>query len=214
MDTTAESSARLAYSLRRIPCPAWKRAVDVFGAGIGLILLLPLLIAVAATIKCVSTGPVFFRQRRIGVAGRPFELWKFRTIESSDAPEVHFAHISQMMRSDGPLTKLDQRLIVIPGGRLLRALGIDELPQLWNVLRGDMSLVGPRPDVIPYQQYEAWQRRRFDVLPGITGLWQVSGKNRTTFTAMMLLDVEYVRRRSLLLDLSILLRTIPTVLKG
>ncbi len=188
--------------------------MDIVGALLVLVLMSPLLLGIAAMVKCVSRGPIFFRQQRVGVGGRPFTLWKFRTIELSDAPAVHLAHISQLMTTNRPLLKVDQRLAVIPGGRTLRALGLDELPQLLNVLRGQMSLVGPRPDVIPYDNYEPWQRMRFDVLPGITGLWQVSGKNQTTFAEMMELDIEYVRRRSLILDSAILAKTIPTVLRG
>jgi lipopolysaccharide/colanic/teichoic acid biosynthesis glycosyltransferase len=208
------SASRVLRHGGRSPCPSWKRAMDVVGAVLVLILMSPLLLGIAAWVKCVSRGPVFFRQRRIGVDGRPFTLWKFRTIEVSDAPAVHLAHISRLMASDQPLVKVDRRLAVIPGGRVLRSLGLDELPQLVNVLRGDMSLVGPRPDVIPYDNYEPWQRSRFDVLPGITGLWQVSGKNHTTFAEMMDLDIEYVRRRTVLLDLKILAKTVPTVLRG
>lgn len=213
-DAAIGSASSVVRRVGRSACPPWKRAIDVAGAVLVLILLSPLLLGIAAMVKCVSRGPVFFRQRRIGVGGRPFTLWKFRTIEVSDAPAVHLAHISQLMTTNRPLIKVDQRLAVIPGGRVLRALGLDELPQLWNVLRGEMSLVGPRPDVIPYDNYEPWQRTRFDVLPGITGLWQVSGKNHTTFAEMMALDSEYVRRRSLLLDVTILAKTIPTVLRG
>jgi lipopolysaccharide/colanic/teichoic acid biosynthesis glycosyltransferase len=115
------------------------------------------------------------------------------------------------MAGNQPLEKLDHQLEIIPGGALLRNFGIDELPQLINVLKGEMSLVGPRPDVVPFEHYERWHRRRFDVLPGITGLWQVCGKNRTTFAQMMRLDAAYVRRRSFWLDVSILLWTIPAL---
>ncbi len=193
------------------PCPVWKRVIDVVGASVLLTLLSPLLFAIGLYIKCVSSGPALFRQRRFGLGGRPFEVWKFRTIEVSDAPAQHRSHVSDLMASDRPLDKCDHRLEVIPGGALLRRLGIDELPQLMNVLKGEMSLVGPRPDVIPAHDYSAWQRRRFEVLPGITGLWQVSGKNRTTFATMMRLDAMYVRRRGFWLDVYILLRTIPAI---
>jgi lipopolysaccharide/colanic/teichoic acid biosynthesis glycosyltransferase len=186
--------------------------MDVTLASLALILMLPLLVAVAVWIKVVSQGPVFFRQLRYGLAGRPFQIWKFRTIRTDGASQTHCLHVSNLMASDGRLTKLDGDLAFIPGGRLLRKLGIDELPQLLNVLRGDMSLVGPRPDVLPLESYKTWQRHRFDVLPGITGLWQVSGKNQTTFSTMIWLDITYIRRRSILFDLLILLRTVPTVL--
>jgi lipopolysaccharide/colanic/teichoic acid biosynthesis glycosyltransferase len=192
-------------------CPPWKRIMDIIGVTVGLLVLSPLLFGIAAFIKCVSGGPVLYRQRRYGLNGRPFEVWKFRTIEVSHEPDNHHSHVSGLMASNQPLKKLDHKLDVIPGGGMLRGLGIDELPQLFNVLRGEMSLVGPRPDVVPFDQYDGWHRRRFDVLPGITGLWQVSGKNERTFVEMMCLDMAYVRRRSLWLDIRILLLTLPAI---
>jgi lipopolysaccharide/colanic/teichoic acid biosynthesis glycosyltransferase len=185
--------------------------MDVSGAVVGLFVLSPLLLFVAAWIKCLSRGPVFFKQQRFGLAGHPFVVWKFRTMESHDAEEQHRSHVKDLMSSDRPLVKCDGNLRIIRGGRVIRQLGLDELPQLINVLVGEMSLVGPRPDVVPLDQYQIWQRCRFDVLPGITGLWQVSGKNQTTFSTMMRLDTTYVRQRSLRLDMAILLKTIPAV---
>ena len=196
------------------PCPCWKRTMDIAGAGLGLIVLTPLLLAFALWIKCSSRGPVFFRQTRYGLAGRPFVIWKFRTLETHDASDRHHSYVSCLMNSNSPLVKRDKELQVIRGGGFLRKFGLDELPQLLNVLNGEMSLVGPRPDIIPLDQYRTWQRRRFDVLPGITGLWQVSGKNGTTFSGMMKLDILYVRRRSVWFDLAILLRTIPAVVSS
>lgn len=196
------------------PCPHWKRAMDIVGAIAVLIILSPLLLAVAVLIKSVSRGPVFFRQRRFGAAGRSFILWKFRTIEINDASAPHHSHVSDLMARDQPLKKRDYELAIIPGGRFLRKLGLDELPQLFNVLKGEMSLVGPRPDVVPPRNYQSWQRRRFDVVPGMTGLWQVCGKNETTFSTMMRLDILYIRRRSIWLDMIILLRTIPAVARN
>jgi lipopolysaccharide/colanic/teichoic acid biosynthesis glycosyltransferase len=195
-----------------VPCPRWKRVMDVAGALVGIVLLSPLLLLVAAWIKCVSRGPVFFRHRRYGLGGQPFMVWKFRSMAVDDAPERHKSHVSNLMANDMQLTKMDRDTRIIPGGRLIRQFGLDELPQLLNVLVGEMSLVGPRPDVVPADQYHDWQQRRFDVLPGITGLWQVSGKNETTFTTMMRLDADYVVRRSFMLDMHILLRTIPAVM--
>jgi lipopolysaccharide/colanic/teichoic acid biosynthesis glycosyltransferase len=196
------------------PCPRWKRSMDIVGGIAAVVMLWPLLLGVAALIRCVSRGPVFFRQRRFGAGGKSFILWKFRTMEISEAPARHRNHVSDLMATDQPLTKRDYELGLIPGGRLLRKLGLDELPQLFNVLKGEMSLVGPRPDVVPPRNYRAWQRRRFDVVPGMTGLWQVCGKNETTFSTMMLLDVLYVRRRNFWLDVIILLRTIPAIAKN
>jgi lipopolysaccharide/colanic/teichoic acid biosynthesis glycosyltransferase len=194
------------------PCPAWKRAMDVAGTLVGFVVLSPLLMFVAVWINCVSRGPVFFRQQRYGLGGRPFVVWKFRTMQSDGAEEQHRSHVKDLMSSDRTLVKCDGKMRIIRGGRVIRQLGLDELPQLINVLAGEMSLVGPRPDVMPLDQYQEWHRCRFDVLPGITGLWQVSGKNQTTFSTMMKMDTAYVERRSLWLDLAILVKTIPAVI--
>jgi lipopolysaccharide/colanic/teichoic acid biosynthesis glycosyltransferase len=188
--------------------------MDVCGAVLGLVLFLPVFLGIAAWIKSVSRGPVFFRQRRFGAGGRPFILWKFRTMEINDAAARHRSHVSDLMGNNLPLTKRDYELAIIPGCRIIRKLGFDELPQLINVLRGEMSLVGPRPDVVPLRNYQAWQRRRFAVAPGITGLWQVCGKNDTTFDTMMRMDILYIRRRSFWLDMTILMRTIPAVVRS
>jgi lipopolysaccharide/colanic/teichoic acid biosynthesis glycosyltransferase len=187
--------------------------MDVVGAAMLLLILMPILSAIAVFIKCVSKGPVLYRQRRYGVGGRPFRVWKFRTIEVGLDRGQHRSHVEGLMTSNGKLTKRDEELQVIIGGRWLRKYGVDELPQLINVLRGEMSLVGPRPDVIPFHHYSARHQHRFNVLPGITGLWQVKGKNRTTFTQMMQLDLMYVRRRSVGFDLMILLMTLPAVVR-
>lgn len=195
------------------PPPFWKRSLDMVGALVGIVLLSPLLFGVVLLIKLGSRGPVFYRQQRAGARGRPFEMWKFRTMCSSVDASIHQAHVSQQMQANGTMSKLDHQQPLIPLGKTLRALGLDELPQLVNILRGDMSLVGPRPDVISYADYKPWQRRRFDVLPGITGLWQVNGKNDTTFEEMVRMDTQYAEHRSLQLDLWILLVTIPTVLR-
>ncbi len=195
-----------------VPCPGWKRTVDILGAACALVVLFPVFVCIGVFIKCVSRGPIFYRQRRYGLGGRPFKVWKFRTIEASHDGNDHHAHVADLMSSGRPLEKRDHQLAIIRGGAFLRNFGIDELPQLINVLGGEMSLVGPRPDVVPIHHYESWHRRRFEVLPGITGLWQVRGKNRTTFSQMMQLDLAYVRRRSFWLDLSILVWTIPALL--
>jgi lipopolysaccharide/colanic/teichoic acid biosynthesis glycosyltransferase len=185
--------------------------MDVVATAALLVLLAPLFAIVSLYIKCVSAGPVLYRQQRYGLGGRPFKVWKFRSIEVSPEAGQHRSHVIELMTNDRRLEKRDGDLAIIPGGRWLRKFGIDELPQLINVLKGEMSLVGPRPDVVPFDNYLPLHRRRFDVLPGITGLWQVSGKNSTTFSEMMQLDIAYVRRRSLLLDVAILLRTIPAL---
>lgn len=185
--------------------------MDVTVAGLLLVLILPLFAAVAAWTKIVSPGPVFFRQLRYGLAGRPFQIWKFRTLHANEAHSTQRDFMVELMESEQLMVKRDRQLAIIPAGRLLRKLGIDELPQLINVLKGEMSLVGPRPHVVPLQCYATWQQRRFDVVPGITGLWQISDKERTTFSTMMQMDIDYICRRSLLLDLAILLRTIPAI---
>ena len=191
--------------------PRWKRAVDVCGAAIGLAAFSPLIVLATLVIRVGSRGPVFFRQRRLGANATPFEVWKFRTMSTTANQEQHTDYVRQQRAGNGLLRKLDRESVLIPFGSVMRCLAIDELPQLINVLRGEMSLVGPRPDVLGLEDYEAWQLKRFEVLPGLTGLWQVSGKNDTTFDEMMELDAAYVTRRSFWLDFIILVKT-PTVL--
>jgi lipopolysaccharide/colanic/teichoic acid biosynthesis glycosyltransferase len=179
---------------------------------------LPALAAVAAILAAwlsvTSPGPLLFRQRRVGYRGRIFDLYKFRTMHAGAETGSHQAHVTALLRSNRPMQKLDGDADprVVPGTWILRASGLDELPQVLNMLRGEMSLVGPRP-CLPYEytHYTAAQRRRCDVLPGLTGLWQVSGKNRTTFEAMIALDTEYSRRRSPGLDLRIIALTLPVL---
>ncbi|MEI6084914.1 MAG: sugar transferase [Verrucomicrobiota bacterium] len=194
----------------------WKRLLDITCIMLAVPLLLPVMLLIAVAIKIGSTGPVVFRQERIGFRGRRFTIYKFRTMKIGADTQVHTAHFEQLISSDVPMIKLDatgdSRLI--PGGRLLRATGLDELAQLLNVLKGDMSLVGPRP-CLPSEcaQYLPWHRERFNALPGLTGLWQVSGKNHTTFTEMMELDIAYTRNQSLWFDLKILLSTVSAVVQ-
>ncbi len=160
--------------------------------------------------RLFARGPVFFCQERIGHGGRRFRLYKFRTMFVGADTAGHQNYFKELVRSNAPMVKLDARrdARLIPGGWLLRASGLDELPQLVNVLRGEMSIVGPRP-CIPseYENYLPFQCERFDGLPGLTGLWQVSGKNRTTFDEMIRLDIHYVRHRSAFMDLKIILKT-------
>jgi lipopolysaccharide/colanic/teichoic acid biosynthesis glycosyltransferase len=197
------------------PVPAWKRAMDITFAGMALLLLSPLFLLIALFIKIVDPGPVFFKQTRVGRLGRPFSMWKFRTMKVNAETQSHQNYFHNLMESDQPMTKLDAKNDprIIPLGRLLRKTGIDELPQIFNVLRGDMSLVGPRPCLpYEYEKYRHWQHNRFDILPGITGLWQVSGKNNTTFKQMIRLDITYSRQLSLKEDLRILFKTIPAII--
>jgi exopolysaccharide production protein ExoY len=194
--------------------PAWKRVLDFFF----IVLLAPgvLLVGamVALVVKVGSPGPVFFRQRRVGYLGREFTCFKFRTMQPDAETDSHRDYTEQLMSASVPMLKLDARKDprLIPLGAALRATGLDELPQLINVVRGEMSLVGPRPcTTYEFARYRPHQRRRFEAVPGLTGLWQVSGKNRTTFEEMIRLDIEYARRKSLWLDLSIMLRTLPAL---
>lgn len=195
--------------------PTWKRALDITGGLIGLILLAPFLALVALYIKIVSPGPVLFKQKRIGLARQEFMFYKFRTMHHNNNETVHSHHAKDFIAFDKPMTKLDGvDPRIIRGGRILRKLAIDELPQLLNIVKGDMSLVGPRP-CIPYEadEYLQWHARRFSILPGLTGLWQVSGKNKLTFQQMIRLDIAYETKMSFWFDLAIILRTFPTVVQ-
>ena len=195
--------------------PRWKRILDVVFILLILPFVLPLAALIAVLIRMVSAGPILFRQERIGHLGQRFMCLKFRTMFMGAETATHQGHLEQLIKSAKPMVKLDSHgdSRIIPFGSLLRASGLDELPQFINVLRGDMSIVGPRP-CLAYEcdHYLPWQRERFNTLPGLTGLWQVSGKNQTTFTEMMQLDIQYARNKSLLLDLAIILKTIPAIL--
>lgn len=195
------------------PLPAWKRGLDVVGATAGLIVLSPVMVSIAAFIKLSSPGPVFFKHKRYGWQGKPFYVWKFRSMHVDVDPTRHQKHVLNKVQGNSELTKIDNPSELIPLGKWLRCSGIDELPQLINVLRREMSLVGPRPDVIPVDQYEDWQQVRFDVMPGMTGLWQINGKNSTTFSEMNQFDALYVQQRSFGLDLKIISLTVPAILK-
>jgi lipopolysaccharide/colanic/teichoic acid biosynthesis glycosyltransferase len=195
--------------------PRWKRALDVTVILLALPLLLPLAFIIAAIIRLVSTGPVLFKQERVGYLGRRFMCLKFRTMYVGVDTSAHQGHLNHLIGSDAPMIKMDVHgdSRIIPFGLLLRSSGLDELPQLINVLLGEMSLAGPRP-CLPYEydRYQPWQRERFNTVPGLTGLWQVSGKNRTTFAEMIRLDIEYAKNKSLWLDLKIIIKTPPALL--
>lgn len=200
--------------LVRDALPLWKRALDIFCC----LLAMPFLAVVAlwtlAITQIAAPGPILFRQERIGHNGRRFSLYKFRTMHVSANVAQHQAHFSRLMKSNEPMEKLDARhdTRLIPGGWLMRASGFDELPQVINILRGEMSVVGPRPCIsYEFDQYSMWQRRRLESVPGLTGLWQVSGKNRTTFCEMVLLDIAYGENLSPLQDIGIILRTVPAL---
>lgn len=192
--------------------PLWKRAIDVAAAGSALLLGAPLFALVAAAIKLTSSGPVFFAQQRDGLGGRKFLMYKFRSM-ISDA-EVQKASLREISEQDGPAFKLRQDPRVTRLGRLLRATSIDELPQLYNVLLGDMTLVGPRP--LPCDESrrcELWQRRRLDVTPGLTCIWQVRGRSTVSFAEWMRMDLGYIRHISPLTDLKLIAQTVVTVLR-
>jgi lipopolysaccharide/colanic/teichoic acid biosynthesis glycosyltransferase len=191
-----------------------KRVLDVVCAGAGLLVLLPVFAVVAGLIKLTSGGPVWYEWRVLGRHGRPFIGYKFRTmVADADALKAQYLDRNEM---SGPVFKMRGDPRVTRLGRVLRKYSIDELPQLWSVLKGDMSLVGPRPPSgAEFVRYEPWQRGKLAVTPGITCLWQVSGRSEITdFGEWAALDLEYIRRWNLLLDVAVLLRTIPAVVSA
>ncbi|MEM6295289.1 MAG: sugar transferase [Myxococcota bacterium] len=201
--------------LRRTPTAeaqlAAKRLVDIAGGLVGLLLAGPIMLVTAVAIKLDSAGPIFFKQVRAGRNGRKFTMYKFRSmVVDAEAKKAALMHLNEM---GGPVFKIkrDPRITAI--GRFIRKTSIDELPQFFNILVGDMSLVGPRPPLpSEVEDYEPWQRRRLSVKPGLTGLWQVSGRNQVDFEEWMQLDLEYIDSWSLWLDIKIIAKTVPTVL--
>lgn len=193
---------------------AVKRAIDLAGASAGLLLAAPVIGVAAVAVKLGSRGPVFFRQTRCGLYGRRFTLYKLRTmVPDAEEQKAALAHLNEM---SGPVFKMRNDPRVTPVGRWLRRFSIDELPQLWNVVRGHMSLVGPRP-ALPHEvaQYETFERRRLSMRPGLTCLWQIGGRNRVRdFDDWVRMDLEYIDSWSLTLDLRILVQTIPAVLRA
>lgn len=191
-----------------------KRVIDVIGAAAGLVILAPLLLIVAAAIKLTSSGPIVYPQDRCGLGRRPFRMYKFRSMDA-DAEKLQDA-LEEQNEANGPVFKIRNDPRITPLGRLLRKWSIDELPQLWNVLRGDMSLVGPRP--LPWRDVERITRpsdmRRFSMRPGLTCLWQVEGRCNIGFERWVELDLEYIDNWSLALDARILVKTVPAVLSG
>ena len=202
---------------------AAKRALDVLGSLGLLAIFAPVMLVVLAVVKWTSPGPALYRQQRIGRRGEPFTMLKFRTMYVNAGHEVHHDYVTWFIKSSGkqPRTghevfKLENDARITRPGRFLRRASLDELPQFWNVLRGDMSLVGPRPP-LPFEveQYQPWHRRRvLEAKPGITGFWQVNGRSRTTFDEMVRMDLEYARTHSLWTDIKILAATPPAMLKG
>ena len=204
--------------------PTWhgiaRRGIDVIAAGALLVLLSPLLAALTAAIRLDSRGPAFFRQRRVGRGGQEFTIFKFRSMRLDADPGGHREYVTALIQGenrDGGRENLYKLAVddrITPVGRWIRRWSLDELPQLLNVILGDMALVGPRP-AIPYEvaEYPSWYLQRFAVKPGLTGLWQVSGRSERTYEEMVRLDIEYTQSRTLLGDLSILART-PWVVVG
>ncbi len=190
--------------------PIKKRALDLILCVLALPVALPILAACALAVRLTSRGPVFFVQERTGFAGHRFKMLKFRTmIVGASEMKEELADANVM---GGPDFKLTDDPRVTKVGHFLRRTSLDEAPQLWNILRGDMSLVGPRPTSFSADTYELWHTERLDVVPGLTGLWQVRGRGDIDFDERVRLDIAYVRNRSIALDISILLRTIPAVL--
>jgi lipopolysaccharide/colanic/teichoic acid biosynthesis glycosyltransferase len=197
------------------PVPRWKRVIDWVCCAIALPFFAIATFIVAIVMSISSPGPIFFRQERVGYQGRRFKLYKFRTMHVGAATTVHQAHFAELIKSNAPMLKMDAKrdARLIAAGWLLRATGLDELPQILNVMRGEMSIVGPRPCIpYEYEQYSSEQRRRFRTVPGLTGLWQVSGKNRTTFERMIELDIEYTETKSFWMDVKIIFLTVPALL--
>ena len=190
-----------------------KRLIDIIGASFGLVVLAPLFVAIALTIRLRDGSTILFRQTRVGLNGRPFTIFKFRTmVTDADALLADVAHLNVC---DGPLFKAIDDPRITPIGTFLRRSSLDELPQLWNVLRGEMSLVGPRPPLpTEVARYDGWHRRRLSMKPGITGLWQVEARREPGFDRLVECDLSYIDRWSLGLDLKIIVRTIPAVFVG
>lgn len=194
--------------------PFWKRVLDLTVIALSLPVWLLLMVIVTAWIKIGSPGPIFYRQERVGYRGKRFMVLKFRSMKVNAETEAHERHVEQLIRSDRPMIKLDAigDARVIPFGRFLRASGLDELPQIFNVIRGEMSLVGPRP-CTPHEfmRYEARHRERVNAPPGVTGYWQVHGKNKTTFSEMIEMDIYYGENMSVGLDCLIIVKTLPAI---
>jgi len=201
-----------------------KRAPDLLLASLMLIVFSPLLFLIMLAIKIGSPGPVLHAQIRLGKGGKPFRFYKFRSMYVNTDDTGHRSYVKKLITADNPykvdengkpLFKICDDGRVTRVGSLIRKYSLDEFPQLFNVLRGEMSLVGPRPPLpYEYEDYSDWHRKRLDGIPGITGLWQVSGKNTIPFEEMVELDIHYLKNWSLWLDINIILRTIPAMLNG
>jgi lipopolysaccharide/colanic/teichoic acid biosynthesis glycosyltransferase len=199
---------------RSFELPYWKRLLDVTLILLTLPLWLPLMLLLIVAVRLSSPGPIFYRQERIGHHGRRFMIYKFRSMKVDAETHLHEKHLERLIQESVPMVKLDGAgdPRILPWGRIMRATALDELPQLFNVLRGDMSLVGPRPCTVhEFSRYAKWQQERVAAAPGLTGYWQVNGKNKTTFNEMIEMDIFYAKNLSLGLDVKILLQTIPAL---
>jgi lipopolysaccharide/colanic/teichoic acid biosynthesis glycosyltransferase len=195
--------------------PLWKRILDIVITVPIVIAVSPVMLMVVLFIKCVSPGPTLFKQERIGYLGKVFTLYKFRTMHVETETDTHQAHLAHLIESDAPMEKLDTASDprLIPFARWIRAAALDELPQFFNVLLGNMSLVGPRPPIkYEFDSYERWHRRRCDTLPGLTGVWQVTGKNKVSFSTMVRQDIAYAQRTSPWTDIKTIVLTVPAIL--
>ncbi len=211
-----EDRATLSYRI-------WKRIIDFIGALIGIVIFFPLILIIALAIKLTSKGPVIFTQQRIGHLRKPFTFYKFRTMKIDADDAIHRQYVQKLIEGrgenhgtdDDPMFKIKRDPRVIRIGHLLRKTSLDEIPQLFNVLKGDMSLVGPRPPMdYEVEKYQSWHLRRiFEARPGVTGVWQVYGRNKTTFDEMVRLDLNYVENRSLFLDIKVILLTLRAIFK-
>ena len=204
---------------RDLNSPSWrvKRLVDIVGSSILILFLSPLLVTIAVLIKLTSPGPVFYKSQVVGRKGTLFTWFKFRTMRVDRDESVHREHLKKIITGNGTTEKLKNDPRVTSVGRILRRYSLDELPQLFNVLRGEMSLIGPRPCLqYEYEHFDEWHKQRFHVTPGMTGLWQVFGRNQSdvTFNDSIILDLYYIQNYSLWLDAKILIKTVPTVLLG
>ncbi len=212
--TPVEADGQPVRELHRLMArrlPAWKRATDLAVSGAALMVVWPALVTIGLAIRLDSPGPVIFKQQRAGLAGQPFAIWKFRTM-GSDAENLR-ATLMPINEQDGPAFKMKTDPRVTRVGALLRKTSLDELPQLINILRGEMTLVGPRPlPMIESDGCTPWQRRRLDVTPGLTCIWQVWGRSTVTFNEWVRMDLRYQRKRTPRYDLKIMLATVPAVL--
>jgi len=204
-----DGTTKEAVSQLRMRMPGWKRVLDLTLIVLTYPIWLSLMLLVMTASKIFSPGPVFYKQQRVGFRGRTFMICKFRSMMLHAQTLEHEHYFQRLMRNGAPMTKLDASdPRIIPWGRFLRATGLDELPQIFNVLRGEMSLIGPRPCTpLEFEKYKEFERERVNAPPGLTGYWQVNGKNRTTFQQMIEMDLFYVKNSSVRLDLWILAKT-------